>query len=98
MQIFFVTGYVDHLDLHLRTHSDPTVRATELHTKLNRQDLVSDSRSFERTYADLGWRMGTVYDLTPELALYAQYSVAADPVGGMLLLRDRKSTRLNSCT
>lgn len=61
------------------------------HTKLNRQDLVSDSRAFERTYADFGWRMGTVYDLTPELALYAQYSVAADPVGGMLLLSPANS-------
>lgn len=61
------------------------------HTKLNRQDLVSDSRTFERTYADFGWRMGTVYDLTPELALYAQYSVAADPVGGMLLLSPANS-------
>ncbi|AEC20623.1 TonB-dependent receptor [Pusillimonas sp. T7-7] len=61
------------------------------HTKLNRQDLVSDSRAFERTYADFGWRMGTVYDLTPGLALYAQYSVAADPVGGMLLLSPANS-------
>lgn len=61
------------------------------HTKLRRQDLVSDSAAFERTYADFGWRVGTVYDLTPDLAIYAQYSVAADPVGGMLLLSPANS-------
>ncbi|NYT87011.1 TonB-dependent receptor [Pollutimonas harenae] len=61
------------------------------HTKLNRKDLVTDSDAFERTYADFGWRVGTVYDLTPNLALYAQYSVAADPVGGMLLLSPANS-------
>src|SRR5690606_20756993 len=61
------------------------------HTKLTRADLVSNSSAFDRTYADFGWRVGTVYDLTPDVALYAQYSVAADPVGGMLLLSPANS-------
>src|SRR5690606_27609782 len=61
------------------------------HTKLNRKDLVTDSDAFERAYADFGWRVGTVYDLTPNLTLYAQCSVAADPVGGMLLLSPANS-------
>src|SRR5690606_1986514 len=61
------------------------------HTRLKRRDLVAGSQAFKRSYADFGWRVGTVYDLTPELALYAQYSVAADPVGGMLLLSPANS-------
>lgn len=61
------------------------------HTELERKDLVSNSAAFERTYADIGWRVGTVYDVTPDLAAYAQYSTAADPVGGMLLLSPANS-------
>ncbi|MGB6104052.1 MAG: TonB-dependent receptor [Pusillimonas sp.] len=61
------------------------------HTELTREDLLADSTAFKRTYSDIGWRIGTVYDLTPDLAVYGQYSEAADPVGGMLLLSPANS-------
>ncbi|MBL8297839.1 MAG: TonB-dependent siderophore receptor [Rhodanobacteraceae bacterium] len=41
---------------------------------------------FDRTYQPLSWRVGTVFELTPDAQLYAQYSVASAPVGSMLLI------------
>lgn len=54
--------------------------------RLKRDDLVAGRNAFSRRFSDIGWRIGTVYKLTPDLALYAQYSEAADPVGGLLML------------
>jgi len=56
------------------------------HARIKRRDLVSGERSFNRSFSSIGWRLGTVYDVTPDLALYAQYSQAADPVSGLLML------------
>ena len=56
------------------------------HSRIVRDDLVAGGRAFSKTYSDVGWRMGTVYDLTPDLAVYAQYSEASDPVSGLLML------------
>ena len=56
------------------------------HAKVTRDDLVTGQRALSSTYADVGWRVGTVYDLTPDLAVYAQYAEAADPVSGLLML------------
>src|SRR5690606_25905673 len=61
------------------------------HTRLKREDLETGRNAFRQTYADVGWRLGTVYELTPDLSVYAQYSVASDPVGGMLLLSPANS-------
>jgi len=56
------------------------------HVRLTRDDLVSGQQVISRRFYNLGWRIGTVYDLTPELALYAQYAKAGEPVGGLLSL------------
>ncbi len=56
------------------------------HARLRRQDLVAGQQVLDRTYSDIGWRVGSVYDIQPELSVYAQYSEAADPVGGLLML------------
>ncbi len=56
------------------------------HIVLNRDDFGNAANSFEKTFADLTWRLGTVYNLTPDLALYGQYATAVDPVGGILNL------------
>ena len=56
------------------------------HARVLRHDLVSDSSDFSRSFSDVGWRLGAVYELTPDLSLYAQYAKAADPVGGLLML------------
>jgi iron complex outermembrane receptor protein len=55
------------------------------HASVNRDDLINGG-GFTRTYANTGWRAGTVYALNPDLAVYAQYSVAADPVSSLLML------------
>lgn len=56
------------------------------HARVKREDLVAGQRSFTRTFSELGWRLGTVFEARPDLALYAQYSEAADPVSGLLML------------
>jgi len=61
------------------------------HARIVRDDLVAGTRALSKTYADAGWRLGTVFDLTPDLALYAQYAEAADPVSGLLMLSPANS-------
>lgn len=56
------------------------------HADLSRQDLVAGSQAFDRSYSNTGWRLGTVYQLRPQLSLYAQLAQAADPVAGLLML------------
>ncbi|MCW0233308.1 MAG: TonB-dependent receptor [Ferrovibrio sp.] len=56
------------------------------HIVLNRDQLDNPANSFEKTFADPTWRIGTVYSLTPATSLYGQYVTAVDPVGGILNL------------
>ncbi|KAG1317252.1 hypothetical protein G6F62_012999 [Rhizopus arrhizus] len=46
----------------------------------------SGERVLSKTYSSTGWRAGTVFALRPTLNLYAQYSQAADPVSGLLMI------------
>ncbi|MEH3118818.1 MAG: TonB-dependent siderophore receptor [Methylorubrum populi] len=52
---------------------------------LQREDLRAGTQ-FERTYTSLGYRFGAVFNPTPDTALYAQYSVATDPVNSLITL------------
>ncbi|WP_397475121.1 TonB-dependent receptor [Pusillimonas sp.] len=56
------------------------------HADVHRDDLVQGARTLDRSYSNIGYRLGMVYDIDPGLALYAQYSQAADPVSGLLML------------
>ena len=56
------------------------------HIDLKRRDLVADQTAFDTTFNNVGWRIGTVYDLLPTLSVYGQYAEAADPIGSLLLL------------
>lgn len=49
------------------------------HIDLKRDNLVSGTQDFDRTYSSLGGRLGAVYLLQPGTSLYAQYSRATDP-------------------
>ncbi|NML32580.1 TonB-dependent receptor [Paraburkholderia antibiotica] len=60
------------------------------HASVNRDDLVTGA-AFNRVFANTGWRLGTVYDIKPDLAVYAQYAVAADPVSSLLMLNASKA-------
>jgi len=53
---------------------------------IQRTDLSSGQRAFSKTYSSTGWRAGAVFALQPALTLYAQYSQAADPVSGLLMI------------
>ena len=61
------------------------------HAKLARTDLVAARLAYDKVFADIGWRVGTVYQAAPGLALYAQYARAADPVGSLLFLSPANS-------
>ncbi len=56
------------------------------HIDLAREDLAGAGTSFDKTFSNVGWRLGTVYDITPDLAVYGQYSEAADSVGAILMM------------
>lgn len=60
----------DHIDL------------TRLITNLNAGGVVTRGAP---TYQPFSWRMGTTYDVTPGLTLYAQYTTAVTPVSSILL-------------
>ncbi|WP_347557638.1 TonB-dependent receptor [Robbsia sp. KACC 23696] len=55
------------------------------HAAINRIDLVNGG-GFSKTVANTGWRLGSVFDLSAQTALYAQYAEAADPVSSLLML------------
>ena len=42
--------------------------------------------SFKRTYKPFNWRVGLVYDLTPNVTTYASFSTGKDPVGSNILV------------
>ncbi|HEX8602218.1 MAG TPA: TonB-dependent receptor [Pseudoduganella sp.] len=61
------------------------------HAELGRDDLVAGKPAYDRTFTNVGWRIGTVYQATPSLALYGQYAKAADPIGALLFLSTANS-------
>jgi iron complex outermembrane receptor protein len=66
------------------------------HAKLSRTDLVGSRLLYDKVFADTGWRVGTVVEAAPGLALYAQYARAADPVGSLLFLSPANSRFQNT--
>lgn len=76
--------------------------------KLDRgiDDLSAGTRdTFGQTFEDLSWRLGTVYDLTNEVQVFAQYNQASSPIGSLLLsnptnarfdLSDGRSTEIGA--
>jgi len=57
------------------------------HARLYRTDLVADT-GWEKTFANTTWRVGTVYQFTPALSVYAQYATATDPLGALVTTND----------
>jgi iron complex outermembrane receptor protein len=51
---------------------------------VERSDRVTPAASFDKTFNNVGYRLGTVYTVAPSTSLYAQYSVAHDPLGSLL--------------
>lgn len=61
------------------------------HAQVRRDDLVANKQAYDRTFTNVGWRLGTVYQLTPAFALYGQYARAADPISSQLFLSPANS-------
>lgn len=58
---------------------------------LQRDNLVNDTKEFERTYSGTGARLGTVYLLNPTTSLYAQYSRAQAPERSLMFMTKANS-------
>ena len=44
------------------------------------------TNAFERTFRPLSWRLGVVYEFTPSVVTYGQWTSGADPVGSNIFL------------
>ncbi len=55
----------------------PTVR---------REDLVTPSQSFTKAFNALSYRVGAVFNPTPDSSLYASYATAVDPVTSLITI------------
>lgn len=53
---------------------------------INRTDLITPANGFVKSFSATSWRVGTVYNPVKNIALYAQYSTAVDPVGNLITL------------
>ena len=56
------------------------------HLNYSRDNLITPAMSFDKTLDPLTWRFGGVWDIIRELALYAQVSRGADPLGSIITL------------
>lgn len=57
------------------------------HADFTRNDLIAGT-GWDKTFANTTWRAGTVYQFTPDLAVYAQYATATDPLGALVTTSD----------
>lgn len=51
-------------------------------TEVEREDLVTGT-SVQKTFEPVSWRVGAVYELAPQLNVYAQYATATDSVSNL---------------
>lgn len=66
------------------------------HATLRRTDLVANRLAYDTTSTNIGWRLGTVFQVTPSLALYGQYARAADPISSLFFLSAANSQFRNA--
>jgi len=59
------------------------IALTRISTDLNAGGAVTRA---DPVYKPFSWRLGTTYDLTPEITLYAQYTTAVAPVSSTLTM------------
>nr|WP_323121854.1 TonB-dependent receptor [Burkholderia alba] len=55
------------------------------HIAFHRDDLASGT-GFDKTLAHTGWRTGFVFEVTPSLSVYAQYTTGAEGVGSLVTM------------
>jgi iron complex outermembrane receptor protein len=66
------------------------------HAALRRTDLVANRLAYDKTSTNVGWRLGTVFQVTPSLAVYGQYARAADPISSLFFLSAANSQFKNA--
>ena len=66
------------------------------HATLRRTDLVANKLAYDKTSTNVGWRLGTVFQVTPSLAVYGQYARAADPISSLFFLSAANSQFKNA--
>jgi iron complex outermembrane receptor protein len=54
------------------------------HYRVRRQDLVNNARVVNKVLENTSWRLGLVYQPSPNLSFYAQYATGADPLGSLI--------------
>lgn len=63
------------------------LRYEDINLRRTIEDLnLGTSQKFHPTFDPFSWRVGTVYNLTPDVQVYAQYSTAVTPVSSLLLI------------
>ncbi|HTI66718.1 MAG TPA: TonB-dependent siderophore receptor [Caulobacteraceae bacterium] len=56
------------------------------HYRVRRQDLVAGREVVNKTLQNTSWRLGAVYQPTPNLSLYAQYATGSDHLGSLVTM------------
>ncbi|PZU58915.1 MAG: TonB-dependent siderophore receptor [Sphingobium sp.] len=52
--------------------------------KIRKTDYINPANNFTSVPDAVTWRVGAVYNPTPDISLYGQYATAADPVGALV--------------
>ena len=52
----------------------------------SRDDLIDATRSFDKTYSPVTWRVGSVFDVTKAVSLYGQITRGVDPLSSLITL------------
>lgn len=63
------------------------------HIDLKRSDKITGAQ-VDYKFSPFTWRLGTVYDLTPALSLYAQYGTGNDAAGSLISLPAATAAKL----
>jgi iron complex outermembrane recepter protein len=56
----------------------------------SRDDLIDATRSFDKTYSPVTWRVGSVFDVTKAVSLYGQITRGVDPLSSLITLPARQ--------
>ena len=56
----------------------------------SRDDFIDATRSFDKTYSPVTWRVGSVFDVTKAVSLYGQITRGVDPLSSLITLPFRQ--------
>ena len=52
--------------------------------KVERNDLVDPTADFDKNFTTTSWRLGAVYNISPDFVVYGQYATGSDPLGALI--------------